>query len=818
MRSYLFTSFLLIAAPFTLLAQFRISGRVLDNQQKPVAGTILHLDHTQLSATSDAGGYFDLGQVRQGNYLLHCRSLNYRDTQLTVEANRSTPLILTLQPLQYLSQEVSVSATRAGRNQAMAVREVSREEIKLLNTGQDMPYILQLNPSTVITSDAGNGIGYTGIRIRGSDATRINVTVNGIPVNDAESQLVYWVNMPDFASSVENIEVVRGAGTSTNGAGAFGGSINILTQNHSDTAYFRSSAAAGSFHTLRNNISFGSGLLHHHFSLEARLSRQVSDGYIDRGSSDLRSFYLSGAYRDKKNLLRLNVFSGKEVTYQSWYGVPQSRLAGDVQGMIDYSIRNGLDEAETQNLLQSGRNYNFYTYDNQVDNYQQDHYQLLYTRQLKNNWLFNLALHGTKGRGYYEEYRKNESLRDYGFGAEVGGDSVPVFTDLIRRRWLDNWFYGLTWSTEGQLKPGLRLIAGGAANRYAGDHFGEIIWARQAGNSDIRNRYYDNNAVKDDANLFLKAEWNTGSAFTWFGDVQGRRVSYRFTGPDKAGRPAPQDIELFFFNPKAGLTWRPSSGTEAFTSVAVAHKEPNRNDFTESGPASRPGPERLIDYEAGFSYSHTRYRVGFSMFYMDYFDQLVLTGAINDVGSYTRVNIPRSYRTGLELEGGLQLNRRWMLEGNATLSDNRIRAYTEFSDTYDADFNYSGQDSKRFTNTPIAFSPSLTATAQLIWKPVRRLDLRLISRYVGPQYLDNTGDENQIMPAFTVTDFRLSWEPALRLCSSLRIDLLVNNVLNAMYASNGYTFGYVVDGSRIQENFFYPQAGTNVMGQLSVQF
>lgn len=818
MKKILISLLLILLIHPSAIAQFRLQGRISDQGNNPVPGVIITAENTLLSAISDANGRFDLGQVREGRYEVRCRAMSFHDTTITVLADRNLELQITILPLSYLSQEVSVSATRAGRNQAMAVREVNKEEIALLNTGQDMPYILQLNPSTVITSDAGNGIGYTGIRIRGSDATRINVTVNGIPVNDAESQLVYWVNMPDFASSVENIEVVRGAGTSTNGAGAFGGSINILTQNLSDSAFFRTSAAAGSFNTLRNNISFGSGLLRGHFALEGRLSRQVSDGFIDRGSSDLRSFYISGAYRDKKNLLRMNIFSGKEVTYQSWNGVPQSRVEGDVQGMIDYSIRNGLDETETANLLNSGRNYNFYTYDNQVDNYQQDHYQLLYTRQLPKNWLLNMALHGTKGRGYYEEFRKNESLGNYGIEPLPVNDTLLETSDLIRRRWLDNWFYGLTWSVEGNAAPGLRLIAGGAANRYEGDHFGEVIWARIAGNSDIRKRYYDNNAVKDDANLFLKAEWEAAKKLTLFGDVQGRRVSYRFTGPDEAGRPAPQDVELFFFNPKAGLTWRPKAGWEAYTSVAVAHKEPNRNDFTESTPQSRPGAERLIDYEAGITHSRQRYRLGLNLYFMDYYDQLVLTGQVNDVGSYTRVNIPRSYRTGMELEGGLKLNRKWSLEGNATLSDNRIREYTEFIDTYDADFNYAGQEGKRFTNTPIAFSPALTATAQLIWQARPGLDFRLISRYVSEQYLDNTGNDSRMLEAFTVTDIRIGYQPRTRLFREMRIDLLVNNVLDELYSSNGYTFGYVVDGSRIQENFFYPQAGTNFMAQLTLGF
>lgn len=808
--------FLLFSAAGQLSAQSVVSGRISNQQNEPLPGAFIRLLNSPFETLSDNNGNFTVTVLAGKSCSLQFRYVGYRDTLITLSAPQNN-LRITLTPLPYLSNEVVVNATRAGRQSGLAQNTLTKEEIEKLNTGQDLPYLLQLLPSAVITSDAGNGVGYTGIRIRGSDASRVNVSINGIPVNDAESQLVYWVNMPDFASSAQDIQVQRGAGTSVNGAGAFGATINILTQDKNDTAYAQTTAGYGSFRTLRNNISFGTGSINNHFFFDGRLSRITSDGYIDRGSSDLKSFYLSGGYYDQNNLLRVNVFSGKEITYQSWNGTPESRVNGNRQEMLDFSIRNGLSEDETDNLLNSGRTYNFYTYDNQVDDYQQDHYQMLYSRNLPKRWVANVALHATKGRGYYEEYREGESLQAYGIEPVQLNDTTIDETDLIRRRWLDNWFYGATWSINGDLHPKINFTWGGGWNTYNGDHFGEVIWARYASVSEIRKRYYDNNAEKTDFNTFVKAAFQLGKSTAAFADLQYRRINYVFTGPDEMGNPAPQDAALAFFNPKAGISHR-IDNTEIYASVAIAQREPNRNDYTETTRQSRPDPEKMIDYEAGVKYASRKINAGVNFYYMDYYDQLVLNGKINDVGSYTRVNIDRSYRMGAEFEAAWMMIDKLTLKGNVTLSDNRIRAFTEYTDAYDADFNYTGQVTATFKNTTIAFSPSLTSAVQLSYTPFTATEISLIARQVSEQYLDNTENSTRTIPAYTVTDLRMSFTPKTGWCKKLRIDLLVNNLFSTLYSSNGYTFGYLINNTRIQEDFFYPQAEINFMAQATIRF
>jgi len=818
MKRIILILFLLVAYS-TTWAQSTVSGIVLNSDLKPLAGAVIKLLNRDRSTTSGNDGSFNFPDMAPYRYNLLVTADGYDPYRIEVGPDKSTSIRIILVARNPLSlREVPVVATRAGESSGMARTLVDKKDLEALNTGQDLPYLLQLTPSAVTTSDAGNGIGYTGIRIRGSDPTRINVTVNGIPLNDAESQLVYWVNMPDFASSVENIEVTRGAGSSTNGAGAFGASVNILTQDLRNESYASVTTGAGSFNTLRNNIGFGTGLLNNKFIVEGRLSRIVSDGYVDRASSDLKSYYMTAQYRGKKSTLRANLFSGRETTYQSWYGVPESRINNDTQGMLDYIGRNGLTEVEAANLLNSGRTYNYYTYDNQVDNYGQDHYQLHYNRELGQSHFLQVALHATKGGGYYEEYKSGQDLERYGIGPVIIGSDTLTESDLIRRRWLDNWFYGTTFSIRGELNENLDYTWGGAINRYDGDHFGEITWARIAGNSETGQRYYDNNAIKDDYNTFLKVNYRIRDRISLYGDVQFRRVDYKFTGPDEDGTSAPQNDRLNFINPKIGVTWKANDKLRAYASYSIARKEPNRNDYTESTELSRPRPETLRDLEAGMRFNDTRWSGGINLYYMDYVDQLVLTGQINDVGSYTRTNIDRSYRAGIELEAGWKISKKIGLSGNATLSDNRIREYTEYTDTYDGDFNYTGQEAVRYSDSPIAFSPALTSSVQFTFSPGRTTECRLIGRHVSEQFMDNTGNRNSMLPAYSVLDLRASWSPEIKWLRKLRMEILLNNLLDTLYSSNGYTFGYKYADTKVREDFFYPQAGFNVMGQVTLEF
>lgn len=788
MLKFVFGSISLLLFTSLSWGQSNITGTVIDQNQNTIPGVVLHLDNSQYYQVSDSKGQFSFVNLKDGRFKINCHSLGYRDTTIEVSLPANAQVKIILQPKLFLAEEVVVQATRSGDKLGLTSQTLDKEEIEKLNTGQDLPYLLQFLPSAVVTSDAGNGIGYTGIRIRGSDATRVNVTINGIPLNDAESQGVYWVNLPDFASSTQNIEVTRGAGSSTNGGGAFGGTINILSQQLNDSAFVTSSNAFGSFNTLKNNVSFGTGLLNNHFSFEGRLSKMTSDGYVDRAKSDLKSFYFSTAYRDQKNLIRLNVFSGKEITYQSWNGIPESRWKGDVDGMLAYIDRNGLSEVEANNLLSSGRTYNYYTYKNQNDNYQQDHYQLLMSRSLNKSWVANIALHATKGKGFYEEYKYDQELAEYGMSTAGSPDSLITSSDLVRRRWLDNWFYGATWSIQGNVNQKLHLTFGGAANRYDGIHFGEVIWARNAGNSELTNRYYENDARKDDINSYAKADITISQKINFYADVQYRHVNYSFLGPNEFGTFLQQEVSHDFLNPKAGFSYMHNSNLSFYASASVAQKEPNRSDYVESSNKSRPKAEKMIDYEAGTKWTGRTTRAGLNFYYMDYTDQLILTGKVNDVGSYTRSNIQKSYRTGIEFETAVQISKKIILQGNITFSENKIPTYTEFVDAYDVNFDYLGQEEVQYKNTSIAFSPSMIASGALHYVPIERSEISFIAKYVSQQYLDNSQSKESELPAYVVGDIRMSYEISKSKLPGFKFNLLLNNIFNTLYVSNGYTY------------------------------
>lgn len=718
--------------------------------------------------------------------------------------------------------ELLIKSLRVTDENGVAYTTINKEELNKLNLGQDLPILLNFQPSVVTTTDAGAGVGYTGLRIRGSDATRINVTINGVPVNDAESQGVFWVNTPDLISSLNSIQIQRGVGASTNGAGAFGASINLQTDQHSEKAFAEINNSFGSFNTFKHTVKAGTGLINDKFVVEGRLSKITSDGFIDRASSDLKSFFLTGGYHGKKTMIKMNIFSGQERTYQAWYGVPESRLRGNRAEMEAYADRNGLDEQERQRLLQSNsRTYNPYWYNNEVDNYQQDYYQAFVTHQITNNWNFHAGLHYTKGRGYFEQYRKNDNLANYNLPPVILGGDTLLTSDLIRRRWLDNDFYGTVFSTNYNTEK-LDLTIGGGWNRYEGKHFGEVIWARYASNSEIRHRYYDNDATKTDFNTFAKATYKLTAALSSTIDLQYRRVDYNFVGlavDDNLGtRPTDQTANFNFFNPKLAISYYFNDRNQVYASWGVGNKEPNRNDFTESSVNSRPTHETLLDYEAGFRRTSRLINWQTNVYFMDYHNQLVLTGQVNDVGAFTRTNVARSYRAGIELEAALKISKKLTWRANATLSQNKILNYTEFTSVYDEDFNELPQLQEKFSRTNIAFSPNTIVGSQIEYHPIENFTLALLSKYVGRQYLDNTSNRNRQLDAYYTQDIRLSylWKP--KFGGEVNFNLLLNNVLNTQYESNGYTFGYIYAGERIQENFYYPQAGTNFLLGVNVRF
>ncbi len=688
--------------------------------------------------------------------------------------------------------EVLVSALRVTKEIPMTFSDLTKEEIRPRNLGQDIPILMNFLPGVVTTSDAGAGIGYTGIRVRGSDATRVNVTINGIPYNDSESQGTFWVNMPDFASSTENIQLQRGVGTSTNGAGAFGASLNLLTDGVSRDAYGQISSSFGSFNTFRANVKFSTGLLSEKFELGGRLSRIISDGYIDRASSELESYFLQAAYATEKTLVKALLFGGHEITYQSWFGIDAETLQRDrtfnPAGM--YTDENG----ETR------------FYDNEVDNYKQDHFQLHWSQVLTERWKANLAFHYTYGRGFFEQYREDDDFATYGITPfEVEGELVTS-TDLIRRRWLDNDFYGTVFSAQ-YASDQWDFVLGGGWNNYLGDHFGEVIWARFAGNGQIRDRYYEDDSQKTDFNVYTKASYVFNKKLRVFADLQYRTVSYTANG-EETGL---VDDTFNFFNPKAGITYNLNPVNSLYFSYAVAQREPNRNDY-ENG---NPKPEKLNDFELGWRVNSPKSSINTNLYYMRYKDQLVLTGELNDVGAPIRANVGDSYRLGLEIDGRFSFGSKFIWQPNLALSVNRNLDFLFQRDGVLQDLG----------NTNIAYSPGIVVGNILTYIPTESLQISLLTKYVGEQYMGNIDSENSKLEAYSQTDlniqYRINTQGWLK---GIILSGLVNNIFDAKYVSNGYFFTFDDDFSNpgtittVEGAGYYPQAGINFLLGATIEF
>ena len=660
--------------------------------------------------------------------------------------------------------EVNVNALRAGEKIPVTFTNISKSEIEKGNLGQDLPYIISLTPSVVTTSDAGAGVGYTGFRIRGSDPTRINVTINGIPLNDSESQGVWWVNMPDFSSSVENIQIQRGVGTSTNGASAFGASVNLQTDGLKEDAYLTTNNTIGSFSTIKNNIEFGTGLLNNKFAFDGRLSKISSEGYMDRAKSNLKSLYLQGTYFGESSVIKALVFTGHELTYQAWNGVPL-------------------------NYLDTNRTFNSYTYENEVDNYGQTHYQLHYSKQISETTNYNVAIHYTHGEGYYEQEKLEEDLTDYGLEYIFLTNDTVTKTNLIRRKWLNNDFGGLIYSLNHKM-GNIDLILGGASNRYSGQHYGNVIWTQYASNTDFNHQYYWNKAEKLEHNFYAKGNYNYSDATNLYVDLQRRIVGYTFKGYDEGGNPSEQEVASAFFNPKFGLLHVLNENQAIYASFAVANKEPNRNDYVESTPNSRPKHETLYDTEVGYKKSGKKFSLGINIYQMTYKNQLVLTGQINDVGAKTRTNIDDSFRRGVELEGSFSFSRKIKWVGNMTLSKNKITNYTTYIDNWD----HGGQNKVEYENTDLAFSPSVIWASQFNLKLNDKMQIDFISKYVGEQFIDNTSSEDRMLDDYLVNNLRVSYKWNSKIFKRSNLTLQVNNVLNNEYVSNAWVYRFISDG------------------------
>jgi iron complex outermembrane receptor protein len=675
--------------------------------------------------------------------------------------------------------EVSVNALRANEKTPIAFTNISKSEIKKSNLGQDLTYLISLTPSVVTTSDAGAGIGYTGLRIRGTDPSRINVTINGIPINDSESQGVWWVNMPDFASSLDNIQIQRGVGTSTNGAAAFGASINLKTMGLNQKAYTITNNSVGSFNTLKNNIEFGSGLLNNKFTFDGRLSKISSDGYIDRASSDLKSLYLQGAYFGKKSVLKAIVFSGQERTYQAWNGVPQR-------------------------YLDTNRTFNSYTYENEVDNYNQTHYQLHYNEQLNSKTNIHLATHYTHGEGYYENEKLNQDLADYGLSNILIGNDTISSTDLVRRKWLNNDFGGITYSINHK-NDFINLVIGGANNVYSGQHYGNVIWAQYMSNGLFNHDYYKNIATKYDNNLFIKSNFQASEKTSLFLDLQSRNIEYEFNGNDIEGNSGTQEVSLEFFNPKFGLSHKINEEQLFYGSFAVANKEPNRSDYVESSPNSRPLHETLYDTEIGFKYSTSDFRFNANAYIMNYDNQLIKTGEINDVGYFTSENVKSSFRRGIELEGSVLLSKKLAWAANMTLSENKIDTFIQYIDSWDT----GEQEEVIYTNTDLAFSPSMIWASQLTYNFEDNLSLDFITKYVGEQFIDNSSSSDRKLDDYIVNNLRVTYDLKSKIFNYARISLQINNLFDEEYISNAWIYRFVSDGYDPSEDDHYVTQGSD---------
>ncbi len=782
-----------------------IRGRVSDEDGNALPGAVVTLETGSAGAQSDARGNYTITSLSNGSYILRFSYIGYETVIREVALNVESVLDVALALKPYITDEVMISATRAGEYAPMAYSTVTGEMIRKQNSGQDLPYLLSLTPSLIETSEAGNGIGYTSLRIRGTDGSRINVTIDGIPLNDPESQQVFWVDLPDIAASTDNIQVQRGAGTSSNGAGAFGATISMQTKAADNKPYAEVNSSYGSFSTFKNSIAAGTGLLAGKFAFELRYSDLRSDGYIDRTGSDHNSAYMSGLYRTAKSSLKANVILGKEHTGIGWWGVPVDSLGTNRR----YNPAGEYTDEEG--------NKKYYT--NESDNYTQNHYQLIYNRKLSGELFLNSAFHYTRGKGYYEEFREDQQLAGYGIDPISIGNETIDETDLIRQKWLKNDFYGLVYSIKLKNEK-IDAAAGGGANLYFGDHFGELVWMKYAGNTAKDYRWYFNESRKGEISFYGKMSYSLSEKTSLFGDLQYRYINYKMSGTDDDLKDITQQHNFGFFNPKAGLFFSVSPGQDLWLSFSVANREPTRADFKEASgdDSATPQPETLYDTELGYTLRKTKSTFGVNIYAMYYTDQLVPTGELSNVGYPISTNVAKSYRMGIELTAGIKPADFFSWDVNLTLSRNRIIGFVEYYTDYSTSDWTSEYLSKNHGDVDIAYSPSIIFSGDMKFALSKSLSIHLISKYAGKQYFDNTMSENRVIDPYFVNNVRLDYSPHLKNIRGLDIQFLLNNVLNAEYESNAYGGNWYEDGIEKTWAYYFPQAGINFMARLGLRF
>ena len=765
----------LFVSTFTNAQTFTLSGKVVDENQEALIGATVMVKETNQGNSTNFEGKFQFN-LKEGSYTLKVSFIGFKTLERKVTLTQNQEVVIQLISDENVLDEVLVSAVRVKADAPVTHSNLSKKEISKRNLGQDIPILMNYLPSVVSSSDAGAGIGYTYIRVRGSDASRVNVTVNGIPYNDAESQGTFWVNMGDFASSTQSLQLQRGVGTSTNGSGAFGASLNILTDAISEEANGEISNSFGSYGTRKHTVKFSTGKINDHFEFAGRLSNIYSDGYVDRAFTDLKSYFLQASYTDENTLIKTLAFGGKEQTYQAWFGLDANQLVAD-------------------------RRQNPYTYDNETDNYQQDHYQLHWNQTYGNNWSTNFGLNYTKGAGYFEQFKDGESATDF-------NNLIVDGSDVIVRRWLDNDFYVANFNA-AYTSETLEVISGISYSNYTGDHFGEVIWGSNlTPNTNIRDRYYFSDATKNDFSVFSKVTFNLSDKIKTFIDVQGRFVGYKTKGLTSDRAAIDVNENFSFFNPKLGFTYSVNDANSIYLSYARANREPNRDDFEKNLNVKN---EKLNDFEFGWRLNTGKIKLNTNIYYMQYKDQLVLTGDIDDVGNYKRENVDNSYRLGLEIDADIRLSDKISIRPNIAFSSNKIK---DFILTRDGATSNIG-------NTNIAFSPGVIAGNAFVYQPTEHFQVSLLSKYVGEQYLSNTDTEASKLESYFTSDLNFVYEiETKKVFDAIVITGLINNVFNKEYVDRGYTYldFWSTPGNSFEVQGYYPQATTNFLVGVTLKF
>jgi iron complex outermembrane recepter protein len=774
---FLFASILANAQTFTL------TGKVVNENNESLPGATILVKESKKGTSSDFDGKFRVN-LPKGTSTIQVSFLGYKTVSKEISLTKNEAIELALIPNETVLEEVLVAAVRVQSDAPITHSNLTKKEIDKRNLGQDIPVLLNYLPSVISSSDAGAGVGYTYIRVRGSDASRVNVTINGIPYNDAESQGTFWVNLGDFASSTQSLQLQRGVGTSTNGSGAFGASLNILTDAISEQAGGEIANSFGSYGTRKHTVKFTTGKVNEHFELAGRLSNIYSDGYVDRAFTDLKSYFLQGSYTDDNTLIKAITFGGTEKTYQAWYGLDASQLTQD-------------------------RRQNPYTYDNETDNYWQDHYQLHWDEKLNENWSTNIGLNYTRGRGYFEQFKADSGISKYNeIVQQTGVDDwgTPV-TDVIVRRWLDNHFYVFNGNTTYK-KEHLEIVSGFSYSNYKGDHFGEVIWAKQfAPTANIRDRYYFSDASKKDFSVFSKATFKISEKLKTFIDLQGRFVNYKTAGLTADRNPLNIDDKFSFFNPKVGLTYTINKNNSLYISYAKANKEPNRDDYKNGEEVKL---ESLDDYEFGWRLKNNIVQLNTNLYYMPYKNQLIQTGGLNDVGEYLRENVKDSYRFGLEIDANVIISNQFSINQNLTLSSNKIK---DFMLDRDGSVTNVG-------TTNIAFSPDIIAGNSIVYKPTDNFQISLLSKFVGDQYLSNTNTKASKINNYFINDLNFVYEiKTVAIFKSITINGIVNNIFNKKYVDRGYTYLNTWTGpTSFEVQGYYPQATRNFLVGATLKF